>query len=152
MKTYFEIFTIPKEYSIDLKTLEENYIQLQSQYHPDKFINQPEEQRLKIAVFSEQINKMYEILKDDIKRGEYILNLSGYSIFSGDFKKINPSQALLGEFMTKFEDYTKEEAEIESQSVKNTIDTLINQNSFEEVGIELLKLKFLTRIINPWIN
>lgn len=152
MKTYFEIFKLNKTYLLNIEKLEEAYINLQAVYHPDKFINHSEADKLKISNFAEQINTAYEILKDDVKRGEYLLNLQGYSILSDNFIKIKPPQSLLQEFMMKFEDLTAQEADTEIDIRKKEFDNLLQVESFESAGIKLLEIRFLIRIITPWTN
>ena len=73
MKNYFEIFSLPQKFSIDLDNLEKKYLEFQNQFHPDKSsVGEIEKSIL--------INEAYKILADDFLRACYLLSLQGLDI------------------------------------------------------------------------
>jgi molecular chaperone HscB len=75
---YFELLEIDEKYTIDLKLLNDKYLFQQSKYHPDRARNS--QQKKDYQDISVQLNKAFAVLKDDLKRAEYFLELEGLSI------------------------------------------------------------------------
>ena len=73
---YFQLFDINTNFNIDLDLLQSKYIELQRSVHPDVYNNDHSTAK-KNNISSSQVNLAYDILKDDIKRGKYILKLEG---------------------------------------------------------------------------
>ena len=44
-KNYYEVFGLPVQYEVDLDALASSFRELQSQVHPDKFVNGTDEER-----------------------------------------------------------------------------------------------------------
>jgi len=74
---YFDLFSLPIEYQVDLKQLKSQYIELQKVVHPDNFVSANDvEQRMSMQRVS-LVNQAYETLKSPLQRAIYLLNLSG---------------------------------------------------------------------------
>ena len=56
-QNYFEVFQLATEYTIDPAELAVNYQQLQSQYHPDRFINSAEQDKRLAMQITSYINE-----------------------------------------------------------------------------------------------
>ena len=78
MFNYFELFNIAPAFELDLKMLEEKYLQLQKQHHPDNF-TEVEEQLAAVEKIT-AVNEAYETLKNQAKLLEYYLRLEGYEL------------------------------------------------------------------------
>lgn len=96
---YFELFSLPVSFDIPEKELTRSYLNLQRQFHPDRFVNAPENEKLKAAQKSADINEGYKILKDDLLRAQCLLALKGVIVGREKADNIKPSQALLAEMM-----------------------------------------------------
>lgn len=72
----FSIFGLPVQYDICTATLEKNYISLQKQWHPDRFIHAPEIQKEQVVQATAHINAAYKTLKDPLTRAQLLLDLS----------------------------------------------------------------------------
>lgn len=72
---YFTLFDLAFSYSIDLAQLTRRYQELQRQYHPDRFANQSESDKLYALQQAATINAAYQALKHPLKRAEYILTI-----------------------------------------------------------------------------
>ena len=77
LKNFFEIFNLPCQFKIDKKLLEQQYYQLQNQYHPDL---QNKNNNLDIA----DINYGYQVLSQDLERAIYLLKIIGIDILAED--------------------------------------------------------------------
>lgn len=82
-QTHYDYFqkTLPRgpppkgKFDIDLKALRREFLQLQSQAHPD--LHQGVYKQ-RAEALSSRINDAYKTLQDPLKRAQYILSLNGY--------------------------------------------------------------------------
>jgi len=75
MYDYFELLSIENKYDIGVEILNQQYLAMQIKYHPDQRIDKTN--NLSISI---DLNKAYTILKDDLKRAEYMLSLHGLNL------------------------------------------------------------------------
>ena len=78
--TYFEIFDIEIDISINLNDLDSKYLKLQSKFHPDKFVNASVIEKSVAVRISTHINDGYKTLKDLVTRVDYILKINNFTI------------------------------------------------------------------------
>lgn len=95
---YFTLFSLPAQYAQDVSAIERAYFSLQRQLHPDRFASKPERMRKYSLEHSMRANEAYEILKNPMKRAQYLLHLAGIEI-NGEKDTIKPSHTLLMEVM-----------------------------------------------------
>lgn len=77
---FFEIFSIPQMWDIDLDGLSIRYRALQQEFHPDKFTTKSDvEKRVSVQTAS-LINQAFETLKSPLKRAQYLLVINGIDI------------------------------------------------------------------------
>ena len=79
-ENYFQLFEIEKSLFIDLNVLEEKYLELQKEFHPDKYVNaSDQEKRISLQITS-YINEAYKTLKNDYLKSIYLLKIEGYKL------------------------------------------------------------------------
>ncbi len=79
-QNYFQLFEIEQSVLIDYSELEKKYLELQKEFHPDKYANATDqEKRLSLQITS-YINEAYNTLKDDYLKSLYLLKITGYEI------------------------------------------------------------------------
>ena len=61
-----------------MEQLDSRYRELQRAVHPDRFANASDQQRRISMQQATQINEGYQLLKDPLQRGRYLLELDGY--------------------------------------------------------------------------
>lgn len=83
-RDYYEVFGLPRAYHLSAAELETRYLALQMQTHPDRFAKALPRERLEAMVRNTELNDAYKVLKNDIRRAEYLLKLEGIDI--GDEK------------------------------------------------------------------
>ena len=76
---YFEIFGIEAQITIDIEYLNKKYLTLQSEFHPDKFVNASNLEKSMATRISTYINDAYNTLSDLVERVDYILQINNYS-------------------------------------------------------------------------
>jgi molecular chaperone HscB len=74
---YFSVFGLPRKLRIDMAMLEQKFLQLNWQLHPDNFVNAPEAQRELSLRRSSELNDAYRVLRDPVARVEYLLGIEG---------------------------------------------------------------------------
>lgn len=71
---HFEIFGLPVAYALDLSLLEQRYLDLQKEVHPDRFAGDEAQKRLAMQ-WATLVNRARATLKDPLERAVYILRL-----------------------------------------------------------------------------
>ena len=79
-RDYFQVFGLPRAWHLDSAALEERYLLLQKETHPDRFAKALPRERLEAVVRNTELNDAYKVLKQDIKRAEYLLKLDGIDV------------------------------------------------------------------------
>jgi molecular chaperone HscB len=86
----FQVFELEYKYDIDLKSINQKYLQLQKQLHPDKWLNS--EKSHLILLVSAHINDKYKCIKSPLLRAIELLeinklnyNANEYNQFTSDF-------------------------------------------------------------------
>ena len=123
--TYFEIFDIEINISIDLNDLDSKYLKLQTKFHPDKFINSSAIEKSIAVRISTHINDGYKTLKDLVSRVDYILKINNFII---DENKTFKNSSFLLEQMELTEiikDSEKSKYDAIRIDIKNKISLLI---------------------------
>ena len=123
--TYFEIFDIEINISINLSDLDSKYLKLQSKFHPDKFVNASAIERSMAVRISTHINDGYRTLKDLVSRVDYILKINNFII---DENKTFKNSKFLAEQMELTEiinESEKSKYETIKMDIKNKISLII---------------------------
>lgn len=79
-QNYFDLFSLPHRYTLDVDALEARYRELQRAVHPDKFVNASDREKRISMQQTTFINEAYQSLKDPVERGQYMLLLEGCPI------------------------------------------------------------------------
>ncbi len=77
MNNPFQLFDIETKYFIDKQVVNEKYIALQKQFHPDNFATRTAKEKLMATQISANVVSAYKTLLDPIARASALLNLSG---------------------------------------------------------------------------
>ena len=79
-KNYFEIFSFTPAYDIDQKDLLRRYLDLQQEFHPDRYIASSEAEKRINMQWVAEINLAFETLSNDLLRSIYLLKISGHEL------------------------------------------------------------------------
>lgn len=79
-KDHFELFSLPQRYVLERADLDERYRDMQRSVHPDRYASASDRERRISMQQATQINEAYEVLKDPLRRGRYLLELRGHAI------------------------------------------------------------------------
>jgi len=76
---YFQLFGLPRAFTVDVAQLDSRYRELQRIVHPDRYASAGDQQRRLAMQQATRINEGYQTLKDPLKRGRYLLELDGFA-------------------------------------------------------------------------
>lgn len=157
---YFELFELPCAFDIDIDKLSVQYRKLQSQLHPDKFVNATDQERRISIQKTAFVNEAYQTLKSPMRRARYLLTLSGVEF--DDEKETHFDPAFLMEQMELRESLseirTADNASAELLQLINSIDhrkkemeqrlaTALTAEGKEQEAKQLVqKMQFLIRL------
>ncbi|RYF26239.1 MAG: Fe-S protein assembly co-chaperone HscB [Flavobacteriales bacterium] len=74
---YFEFYDLPVSFNPDQNVVKQQFYALSKKYHPDFYINETEEKQQEVLELSTLNNKAFQVLKDPVKRLQYVLDLEG---------------------------------------------------------------------------
>jgi molecular chaperone HscB len=81
---HFTQLGLPKRFDLDPAELEARYRELSRKLHPDRFAKAEPGERMLSVMASRALNDAYRLLKNPVKRAEYLLSLSGTQISEND--------------------------------------------------------------------
>ncbi len=78
--TYFELYDISVNITLDLNELNSKYLKLQTKFHPDKYSNSSAMEKSMAARISTHINDGYKVLGNLTSRVDYILKINNFTM------------------------------------------------------------------------
>ena len=79
-QNYFELFSLPQQYALERAELDTRYRDLQRTVHPDRYASASDRERRLSMQQATHINEAYQVLKDPLRRGRYLLELRGHAL------------------------------------------------------------------------
>ena len=98
-RSYFDVLNLPAQFHLRTDELEKRYLELSRQFHPDKFAKAPAHERLLAVQRTTELNDANKVLRDPVRRAEYLLKLNGIDVSDEKGASVKASPALLGEMM-----------------------------------------------------
>ena len=162
---YFAVFGLPRKLWLEMSLLEQKFLQLSWKLHPDNFVNSSEQERELSLKRSSELNDAYRVLRDQVGRVEYLLEIEGERK-EGEKKQQAPPELLeevfelnesldelreakdsggdVSELETKLESAEKkfqaklDQVDAQLQSVAREWDTAIDENAASEARKQLM--------------
>ncbi len=143
-------------YEVDVDALERTYFELQRHLHPDRFANKSAKERALSQQQAVSLNEAFEVLKDPLKRADYLLQVSGGQGISHDHTVNDP--ALLMEAMETREALMEAEtleavnklSDKARRDVRDCVRALggaFQENDLQGANKLALRLKYLTKLL-----
>lgn len=79
-KNYFELFGIEAGFDVDKSALQSQQQQLQSMFHPDRFVTASDQDKRLSVQQACWVNEAYQTLVNPVKRARYMLQVSGLEL------------------------------------------------------------------------
>ena len=103
MRNYFDVLGVERKFHLSEGELEQKFLELSRKLHPDRFARAPASERVAALQKSTELNDAYKVLKDRVKRGEYLLKLEGLDIADEKLQSVKADPALLHDMMERNE-------------------------------------------------
>ena len=111
-KNYFTLFGLPMDFVLSLSKLEEAYLRLQKEFHPDRFATAVAVERELANHQTAEINLAYDTLKNPLTRARYLLELNGN--YEADGENIIADNAFLMEQLRWREEVEEAEGSVDA--------------------------------------
>ncbi len=158
-RNYFELFELEAQFHIDRETLSDRYQKLQSQYHPDRFVNSSDQDKRVVMQATTFINEAHKTLKEEPSRARYLLELQGVPFNSEqdttqdmDFLMTQMSlreqiEEVDGEQdpLVSLDELAQQSKQEKSRLIEN-YQTHFNTQQWDEAKEIVLKLQFFSRL------
>lgn len=79
-QNYFQLFSIPVSFDVDLAALKSAYRELQRNLHPDRFAHSTANEKLLSMQVSSHVNEAMDVLLSPVRRAVYLLELLGHPV------------------------------------------------------------------------
>lgn len=91
---HFARLGLPAALDLELAQLDRAYFARQRQWHPDRFVGRPADERARASIEAAALNDAYRTLKDPVDRAVYLATLKGVEL-PGDGKTIDDPDLLM---------------------------------------------------------
>src|SRR5713226_4462109 len=91
---HFARLGLPAALDLEPASLDRAYFALQRQWHPDRFVARPADERARASSEAAALNDAYRTLKDPLSRAIYLAELRGVEL-PGDGKTIDDPDLLM---------------------------------------------------------
>ena len=81
---HFDRLGLPRQFQLDRDALESSYLDLSRQVHPDRFVGGSTAEQREAMERSAALNGAYQVLRDPVRRAEYLLSLRGVDLDAHD--------------------------------------------------------------------
>jgi molecular chaperone HscB len=88
---YFELFGLARAFELDPVELESNWKQRIALVHPDRFAAENPAQKRVAMHWSAQLNEGYRVLRDPLRRAQYLCELAGHPCINQPGTSMEPA-------------------------------------------------------------
>lgn len=154
---HFARLNVAVTFDVDVPALDHLYFDLQRQLHPDRFATKSPKEKALSQQQATALNDAYEILKDPLKRADYMVHLSGINVFPEGCNLVR-DQSILMEAMEMRERLAAADTMAEltaiSKDTKGEIDDVVTSLSLAFRGDDIegacqltTRLKYLHKMM-----
>ena len=92
---HFERLGLQPRFALDASDLNRRYVAFQQRLHPDRFARKSSKERALAEQHTVSLNEAFEILKDPLRRGAYLLKLAGRAAPTAEAQTIDDPELLM---------------------------------------------------------
>ncbi len=153
----FVLFNFAPAFEIDEAALEQAYLSLQQQVHPDRYANASAKEQRFATAHTLALNAAYDVLKSPLGRAEYLLEQQGLIVNRDGRDSVKPSQMLLMESLEAREklEHAKDVASLRvmQQEVKDekklclaALKDAFDKKNYQQAAQSTIRLKYLQKL------
>jgi molecular chaperone HscB len=94
----FEVLGVDPRFHVSEKQLHERYLALSKELHPDRFAKATPRERLLAVTRTTELNDAWRVLRDQVKRAEYLLKREGLDV-ADEKSSVKADPGLLAQMM-----------------------------------------------------
>ncbi|MCL4162476.1 UNVERIFIED_CONTAM: hypothetical protein GTU68_040961 [Idotea baltica] len=158
-RNYFELFELEAQFHIDRDTLADCYQKLQSQFHPDRFVESNDQDKRVAMQATTFINEAHKTLQEEPSRARYLLELQGVP-FNSEKDTTQDMDFLMAQMSLReqidevdgqenpldtLDDLARKSKKEKSQLIEN-YQIHFNAQQWDEAKEVVLKLQFFARL------
>ncbi|WP_135078650.1 Fe-S protein assembly co-chaperone HscB [Terasakiella sp. SH-1] len=153
---HFSRLGLHKDYGIDVDGLERTYFELQRHLHPDRFANKTAQEKNLSQQQAVSLNEAFEVLKDPLKRADYLLQVLGTDGISHDHTVNDPillmeametREALMEATDVAVVNKLSDRARRDVRECVKAIAAAFETTKLDEARKLALRLKYLTKLL-----
>jgi molecular chaperone HscB len=157
---FFALFNLPVAYRIDMQALRGEYLVLQRQYHPDRYVNESVAIQQRAVEVAATVNQAYGVLKSPVKRARYLLELSGQEADNSSEttadRELLLEQIRLRERMAELSEDADPMAELavieqdvnaEMRTLEHEFESVYSAGNLLQARQTLVKIQFYSRLL-----
>lgn len=151
---HFARLGLPAALDLELTQLDRAYFARQRQWHPDRFVGRPANERARASSEAAALNDAYRTLKDPVDRAVYLATLKGVEL-PGDGKTIDDPDLLMEALETRealHEAGTVDEVDMlagqarkDAEAALGMLASLLLQDDKPAIRKTLLRLRYLDK-------
>ncbi|MGD9884945.1 MAG: Fe-S protein assembly co-chaperone HscB [Reyranella sp.] len=151
---HFARLGLPAALDLELAQLDQAYFARQRQWHPDRFVGRPADERARASIEAAALNDAYRTLKDPVDRAVYLAALKGVEL-PGDGKTIDDPDLLMEAMEARealHEAATVDEVETlagqarkDAEAALASLASLLLQDDKPAIRKTLLRLRYLDK-------
>ncbi len=160
---HFDGLGLAPSYDLDLGQLERNYLELAQRHHPDRVAGGTVAERRAAVETSGAINEGYRVLRDPVRRAEYLCRLGGMDLDSSDGASGAPTmpQAFLMEMIDRREalaegrakgpaamDALRDVVEREQEAALDRAVAALRAGEIRDAAVALVERRYLQRLVD----
>lgn len=92
---HYQRLGLGRTFDIDEAGLDRHYFDLQRQLHPDRFATKSSQEKMLSMQQATCLNEAYEILKDPLRRADYLVHLQGAGVLTEGCDLVNDTALLM---------------------------------------------------------
>ncbi|MBL8943081.1 MAG: Fe-S protein assembly co-chaperone HscB [Myxococcales bacterium] len=160
---HFAVLGLEPAYELDVGALERSYLALQQQHHPDHATGGSVGERRAAMELSGAINEAYRVLRDPVRRAEYLCRLGGIDIDVSDPERGAPPmpQAFLIDMIERRDaladtrrrgpaaiDALRDRVEREQDEAFDRAVVALRRGAVREAAVALVERRYLQRLVD----
>ncbi|MCW5730716.1 MAG: Fe-S protein assembly co-chaperone HscB [Alphaproteobacteria bacterium] len=153
---HFTRLNLPARFDLQMADIERQYFGLQRYFHPDRFAAKPARERALSSQHATDLNEAYAVVKDPLRRAEYLLVLKGRPVQGDACSTISDPRVLL-EAMEMREELAEAQSateiegiiarvEGECEAVLDEVADAFAREAFDLAGRHCIRLRYLTKL------